>query len=560
MRSALAGDRLRSRVGAPMSTALAPERGHDAATIQRAIGNRAARRLFAGHAGPAQGGAAPSAPGRAGARGSPVAPAGGRGEVVQRLPWTRQMVEHRHPGAHDRLFTNVLGQLDRCHGDRGTPVAAHVRQLGILEGLCIQWLRGNAGSPLAPTVEAIRQDAVQEVQDLGPREEVPGWHLAYEHADPNVPFQLHEDAFTLFRQGKKGQGYFGAVDMETGVVYLIPGYNHDILPGTPPEQMEDRSRWVVPRGYERKTWRDAEDRRIPAALAEPLGLASGGGHRHLAQHYGLQERRDLGALIGFGIFKGGFKHLFKEFRNRSAGMNTTAIAWDDAENISTWRKRGIPQEITDRLYPFLRTSLRRASLAFSSRAEEESVHPEATLVAQDTDQRMDRRRQRRNDAIALFREVEGGRTPVVTEEDVLLARGPAAVGRPVPLILQRIDQLVAAPGAEPAVVVLLERLRQNLIDGEEPPGAEIGELMQAMENSGVLLIRANQGILLELLFPDQPEMNADLEHVPATEQQIRDWAGVLGWQVGDIVRYLGRHWLVDDVEGARPVYTLHQVR
>lgn len=161
--------------------------------------------------------------------------------------------------------------------------------------------------------------------------------------------KLHADAKALWDAGPPGQGYFGAIDLSTGMVYLLPGYNYRVPPGA---KADDEKQWKKPPGVKKffkiTDKETGKTKNVPTYLAEPLGQSSGGGHGALVMNYGLMPKRNDRYLMGFGIFKGekGDSPNLAKLRNRSAFINVHANIWKEPSKVSLWRKRSMPEMAT----------------------------------------------------------------------------------------------------------------------------------------------------------------------------------------------------------------------
>ncbi len=368
------------------------------------------------------------------------------GTAIQRLPWSRRKLLEGLPQkevGEDRLLAAIADQLDsyaremdKQLGDIGKKESVDLvnnsvnpeglrNTLRILVMLCDDWWHAHdSASELRSRIEDLRDAAERELEDLTEANEVPKYQLtALEGQDTHaIKWKLHPYAGPLFEQGPPGQGYFGAADVTTGIVYLLPGYNQVVV-----DKKQDRKdpqnwrkpdgmkeEWKVPvlrdkknkgngKGGTARRWagrlvprRQQFEKRPFYALVEPLGQNSGGGHRELIAQYGLIPKEQNGQLLGFGIFKGK-NGVFREFRNRSATLNTGAVQYPES-TVSTWRKRAIPADLARDLEGQLRGLLARYHRRADPTGTNLNLTPEEDMRERDVYQRLDHHKQETRDA------------------------------------------------------------------------------------------------------------------------------------------------------------------
>lgn len=154
----------------------------------------------------------------------------------------------------------------------------------------------------------------------------------------------------LLFNGVPSQGFIGFVDIESGVIELVPAWNlHD-----------EKKR--IPLTYESKAY--GVESRLPL---HPIG-AGGNGDAHILAIQQLQlihRACENGYILGFGIFKGEHQEI-KEYRNRSSSQNRYAISYNnelvsilyspDHENVRLFL-RCIPYDISHKIIAALTQNL-----------------------------------------------------------------------------------------------------------------------------------------------------------------------------------------------------------
>jgi hypothetical protein len=88
-------------------------------------------------------------------------------------------------------------------------------------------------------------------------------------------------------------------------------------------------------------------------MAEPLGQNSGGAHAIVLNTFGLAKQKQDNVLAGLGVWKGK-SHTFHEFRNRSNTANATSFQYPDEEVVGMYRRRSVPDSLTEEIEQVLR--------------------------------------------------------------------------------------------------------------------------------------------------------------------------------------------------------------
>ncbi len=327
---------------------------------------------------------------------------------IQRLVWTEEIIDRKHPSLDTKLETRTwkeLGELKKLlkkyeikfyekHKNRVSRLKTVLKTIinkskSIHDDLI-------EDSSFKRTINMILEDAEEErrtFNEITSKKE-PDYVLTNPNSDVDVKFVLHPYAKDLYDEGDVGQGYFGAVDLIDGKVYLLPGYNKVVKKGVPKEESKVPENWENPSNI-KETWSHG----IKAIVADPLGQNSGQGHVALATTYSLNPNE--GNLIGFGIMKG-TKGKINQFRNRSSSMNFNSINWENEERISLWRQRGIPDVLSNRLLAFLLETLPNKRNYLKNKLVKNYKHDQKKLSKTDQNKYLYTLQTDRNNAIKLL--------------------------------------------------------------------------------------------------------------------------------------------------------------
>ncbi|WP_405205121.1 DUF4157 domain-containing protein [Aquimarina sp. LLG6339-5] len=490
-------------------------------------------------------------------------------QPVQRLVWTRAVMNKKHPGKEQGKLYCLLDsyELEISKGKKANSenlvnyLTAIIKEARSILEFDIEVDIGNS-------INNIIEDAEQEKKtfEVIYTQVEPSYTFNNEDVNKNIDFKLDRRALKLFEEGSANQGYFGAVDLTTGIVYLLPGYNKKVKLGKrkffigPRKKIDKKApeNWVAPKNM-KKDWSEIGE----AVLADPLGQNSGQGHMELAKRYSLDTKK--GNVIGFGIMKGKHGNI-KWFRNRSSSMNFNAINWENKDRISLFRSRSIPDDLSNKLLRFLRTNLPNTKGDVNTVAKN-GMHSQSKLASLDRGKYLSVLKASKEEVEDLMNNAiktnnEKILNSRVANNDTSNNSSSDKIETKIDTELVKLKEKGEENSLQKSIKFLeelLEEIKSKNVNVEKANCVKdnvkgLGEAYNLLKNLDEELLNG----ILDLFFKFQElvDNNSKAGSTPEIYEldgvenklEILDKVGVFNWKEGELINYKNYNYVVQDIE------------